>query len=70
MGWPSGVVVIFAHSASVARGLPAGSQVQIYMLLIKPCCGRHPTYKIEEDGTDVSSGPIFLSKKRKIVSRY
>ena len=32
----------------------------------KPCCGRHPTYKVEEDGHDVSSGPVFLSKKRRI----
>ena len=24
---------------------------------------QHPTYKVEEDSTDVHSGPIFLSKK-------
>ena len=28
-----------------------------------PCCGRHPMYKVEEDGHDFSSGPVFLSKK-------
>ena len=27
-----------------------GSQVQTYSSLLKPCCGRHPTYKVEEDG--------------------
>ena len=26
------------------------SWVQTYTLLIKPGCGRHPTYKVEEDG--------------------
>ena len=49
-GWPGGAVVKFTCSASVARG----SLVQIpgldLALLIKPCCGRHPTYKVEEDG--------------------
>ena len=27
-----------------------GSQVRTYAPLSKPCCGRHPTYKVEEDG--------------------
>ena len=26
------------------------SWVRTYTLLIKPCCGRHPTSKVEEDG--------------------
>ena len=26
------------------------SQVWTHTPLIKPCCGRHPTYKLEEDG--------------------
>ena len=26
------------------------SWVRTCALLIKPCCGRHPTYKVEEDG--------------------
>ena len=30
----------------------------------KPCCGRRPTYKVEEDRHDVSSELVFLSKKR------
>ena len=27
-----------------------GSQVWTYTLLVKLCYGRHPTYKVEEDG--------------------
>ena len=27
-----------------------GSRVQTYTTLIKSCCGRRPTYKVEEDG--------------------
>ena len=26
------------------------SQVRTYALLGRPCCGRRPTYKVEEDG--------------------
>ena len=47
---PSGTAVKCAHSASAARS----SLVQIpgadMTLLAKPYCGRHPTYKVEEDG--------------------
>ena len=47
-GWPSGIVVKFTHSASVAQH----SQVRIpgteLAPLIKPCCGGIP-HKIEED---------------------
>ena len=33
------------------HGVPwVGSGVQTYPLLVKPCCGRRPTYKVEEDG--------------------
>ena len=49
-GWPGDAVVKCTHSTLVARG----SLVQILgadmALLGKPCCGRHPTYKVEEDG--------------------
>ena len=48
-GWPSGVVVKFVHSASVARGL----WVQILGVDINTShqvmLWQHPTYKIEED---------------------
>ena len=44
------IAVKFMRSALAAWG----SLVQILdvnlALLIKPCCDRHPTYKIEEDG--------------------
>ena len=49
-GQADGAAVKCAHSASAARG----SLVQISGMdmapLGKPCCGRHPTYKVEEDG--------------------
>ena len=46
-GWPGGAVVKFTRSASAAQGSP----VRIpRALLVKPCCGRHPTYKVEDDG--------------------
>ena len=48
--WPGGAAVKFTRSTSVTWG----SQVQILgvdmALLGKPCCGRRPTYKVEEDG--------------------
>ena len=50
-GPASGAVVKLTHSPSVARGLPPiqipGADMEP---LGKPCCGRHPTYKVEEDG--------------------
>ena len=49
-GPPGAAVVKFAHSALAAQG----SLVQIpgadMAWLCKPCCCRHPTYKVEEDG--------------------
>ena len=49
-GLPGGTAVKCTCSASVAQG----SAVQILgvdmALLGKPCCGRHATYKVEEDG--------------------
>ena len=49
-GWPGGAAVKCAHSASVAQGLPVPIPGVDMALLGKPCCGRHPTYKVEEDG--------------------
>ena len=48
--WPGGVVVKFTRSTSVAQGLPVQIPGVDMALLIKPCCGRRPTYKVEEDG--------------------
>ena len=50
VGQPGGAAVKFTRSTSAAQG----SLVQIsganMALRGKPCCGRHSTYKVEEDG--------------------
>ena len=46
--WPGGMVVKFTCSALVAWASLVWAWT--YTLLIKPCCGRRPTCKIEEDG--------------------
>ena len=49
-GWPSGAAVKFTHSTSAAQGSPVQIPGADRTLLGKPCCGRRPTYKVEEDG--------------------
>ena len=49
-GQPGGTVLEFAHSALAAQGLAVWILSADMAVLGKPCCGRHPTYKIEEDG--------------------
>ena len=49
-GQPGGTVVKFACSASTAWGLLVQIPDADVAPLGKPCCGRHPTYKVEEDG--------------------
>ena len=68
-GQPGGPAVKFAHSALEAWASLVRILVADMALLGKPCCGRHPTYKVEEDGQEVSAGPVFPSKKRRIGSR-
>ena len=47
---PVAAAVKFARFASATQGLPVQIPGADMALLIKPCCGRHPTYKVEEDG--------------------
>ena len=49
-GLPCGAVVTFARSVSAAQGSPVRILGVDMALLGKPCCGRRPTYKVEEDG--------------------
>ena len=49
-GQPGGAVVKFARSALAAWGSPVWIPGVDMALLGMPCCGRHPTYKVEEDG--------------------
>ena len=63
-GWPGGAVVKFAQSALAAWSSLVWMPGADMAPLSKPSCGRHPTYKVEEDGMDASSELVFLSKKR------
>ena len=45
-----GVAVKCAHSISAARGSPVRIPGADIARLGKPCCGRHPMYKVEEAG--------------------
>ena len=49
-GRPGGTAVGCARSPLAARGLPVGILGVDMAPLVKPCYGRHPTYKVEEDG--------------------
>ena len=47
--WPCGTAVKCARSASAACGSPVLIPGVDMAPLDKPCCGRRPTYKVEED---------------------
>ena len=47
---PGGTAVKFVRSALAAWGSPVRILGVDMAPLGKPCCGRHPTYKVEEDG--------------------
>ena len=49
-GRPGGAAVKGAHSTLAAWGSPVWIPDADMALLGKPCCGRRPTYKVEEDG--------------------
>ena len=49
-GWAGGTVVKHARSAWAAQGSPVRIPGVDMAPLGKPCCGRCPTYKVEEDG--------------------
>ena len=47
---PGGAAVKYARSASAAWGLLVRIPGVDMAPCGKPCCGRRPTYKVEEDG--------------------
>ena len=47
---PSGAAIKFTRSALVAQGLPVWIPDVHMVLPGTPCCGRSPTYKVEEGG--------------------
>ena len=49
-GQPGGTAVKCTRSILAARGSPVQIPGADMALLVKPCCGRCPTYKVEEDG--------------------
>ena len=48
--WPGGTVIKFTCSASAVWGSLVRIPGSDMSPLGKPCCGRCPTYKVEEDG--------------------
>ena len=58
-----------ACSTLVARGLPVWIPGTDKAPLSKPCCGKHPTYKVEEDGQGCElRASLPQQKKRRIGS--
>ena len=68
-GYPSGVVVKFVHSASAAEFTSSDPGHGPTHHLSSHAVAGGPHMKWRKMGMDVSSGPVFLSKKRRIGSR-
>ena len=68
MGQPGGAAVKLAHSASAARGLQVRIRVWTWHRLVHHAVVGVPHIKQRKMGTDVSSGPVFFGKKRRIGS--
>ena len=68
-GWLGGATVKCACSTLVAQGLLIWIPGADMAPLGNPCCGSVPHIKYKKMGTDVSSGSVFLSKKRRIGGR-
>ena len=49
-GQPRDAAVKFTRAASAAQGFPVLILGVDTAQLVKPCCGRRPTHKLEEDG--------------------
>ena len=67
-GQPGGTVVKFALSAKFADVCGFGSRVQTWHCLASHAVVGVPHIKQRKMGMDVSSGPVFFSKKRRIGS--
>ena len=68
-GWPSGAAAKFTHSTLAAQGSPVQIPGADMALLGKShAVVGIPHIKQRKMGMDVSSGPVFLSKKRRIGS--
>ena len=63
-----GIALNFTCSTSMAWGSPLWIPGTDLARLIKPCCSLINKVKYRKMGTDVSSRPIFLSKKKRIGS--
>ena len=61
-GRSGGAEVKYAHSASAALGSSVWIPGVDMASLGKPCCGRRPTYKVEEDGHMLDQGQSSSAK--------
>ena len=68
-GQPGGLVVEFAHLALGAQGLRAQILGADLRATHPAMLWWYPTYEMEEDWHNVSSGPIILTKQRKQLNR-